>query len=130
MKLYTYSALFLIILSCNTDKLKDKTVLNSDVMTAVTQVAAIGQFEKIEYKFVESQGSSKSKIELKLYNSHLSFDTKEERTIAEKTAKEFMNKFKDSKNYDSVFARIIVTEKGNFELIHKQSDYSFSTKDL
>ena len=130
MKQLIYSTIFLIFLSCNNEKLKNKNPLNKDVMAAVTQVATIGQLEKIEYHFIKSQESGKSKIELKLYNSHLATDTKKERTIAEKTAKAFLNKFEDSKNYDSVLTRLIVTEKGNFELIRKQTDYNFSTKDF
>lgn len=128
------SLAFLIIIawlsSCNSGQLNGNNLLHSDVMKSMTELATIGQFEKMEYKFVEAEKNLGSSIQLTLYNSHLATDSTDEKEIALETAKEFLHKFKNSKKYDSVLVTILVTEKGKLETIRSKNEYRFATSGL
>lgn len=116
--------------SCNSESIKDKIGLSKDGLKRATDVASIGLFEKMEYKFFDADSKTKSYIQLDLYNSHLSAEKFDSREVAIKTSKEFIKKFSDSKKYDSLCVKMIQTKKGNLKSVEKIDEYYFLTSDL
>jgi|GEM_PF-2709939 hypothetical protein len=130
MKYFIYSIFIGITFSCNSESIENKLGLSKDGLKRATDVASIGLFEKLEYKFFDADSNNKSYIQLHLYNTHLSKDKFDSKEVAIKTSKEFLKKFTDSKKYDSLFVKIIQTEKGNLKSVKQIDEYRFLTIDL
>ncbi len=130
MKYFIYSIFIGITFSCNSESIENKLGLSKDGLKRATDVASIGLFEKLEYKFFDADSNNKGYIQLHLYNTHLSKDKFDSKEVAIKTSKEFLKKFTDSKKYDSLFVKIIQTEKGNLKSVKQIDEYGFLTIDL
>ncbi len=130
MKYFIYSICIGFMFSCNSESITDKIGLSKEGIKRATDVAAVGLFEKIEYKFFDAGSNNKSFIELKLYNSHLSKDKFDSREVAIKSSKEFIKKFSDSEKYDSFCIKIIQTKKGDLQSVKQIDEYGFLTTDF
>lgn len=130
----TFNILFIIcsllVISCSNDKLQRNSIFNKQVMDVATEVAGIGLFEKLHYKFVgDPDATPNNFIELSLYNSHLA-DATQMQHIAQKSAKQFVQKMADGKSYHSITVKIIRTPARDFSKILHEQNYTFNINDL
>lgn len=130
MKYLLFTALIYLLISCTNQKLKDKNVFNKEVMGDVTEVASLGKFKKIEYKFIEPSEKEKGKIEITLSNGVMSDVNYNELELAIKTSKAFLNKFEDTDQYDYIVVRMTGSVKGEKDSLLKEKTYTFLTSKL
>jgi len=70
-------------------------------MNNLTDVAQVGLFRKVSYKFIREQSDVLNRIELKLYDSQLKDQVNEE-DLAKTSASKFVTRFSPGKEYEFI----------------------------
>lgn len=119
-------ASFLIFLSQQLlpDNIVNKT--KTEVMISLNDVAQVGRFKKVSYKFVREDQENLNRIELKLYDSQLENSVNEE-DLAKSSAAQFIRRFSPVDDYNIIDVWLI--NRGNRSVIH-DGIFTFSVKEL
>lgn len=106
------------------DNIFDKT--KTVVMISLNDVAQVGRFKKVSYKFVREDQERLNRIELKLYDSQLE-DSVNEEDLAKSCAAQFVRRFSPVGDYNIIDVWLI--NRGNKSIIH-DGIFTFSINEL
>jgi hypothetical protein len=102
------------------------TSAKTEGMHNLNDVARVGKFRKVSYKFVREGQESLNRIELKLYDSQLQ-DRVNEEDLAKTSASRFVQCFSPGSEYKIIDVWLI--NRGNSSMIH-DAIFTFSIKEL
>jgi hypothetical protein len=95
-------------------------------MISLNDVAQVGRFKKVSYKFIREDRERLNRIELKLYDSQLE-DSVNEEDLAKSSATQFIRRFSPVGEYNIIDVWLI--NRGNRSIIH-DGIFTFSIKEL
>lgn len=102
------------------------TSAKTEGMHNLNEVARVGKFRKVSYKFVREGQESLNRIELKLYDSQLPDHVNEE-DLAKTSAARFVQCFSPGSEYKIIDVWLI--NRGNNSMIH-DAIFTFTIKEL
>jgi hypothetical protein len=106
------------------DNIVDKT--KTVVMISLNDVAQVGRFKKVSYKFVREDQERLNRIELKLYDSQLE-DSVNEEDLAKSSAAQFVRRFSPVGDYNIIDVWLI--NRGTKSIVH-DGIFTFSIQEL
>ena len=95
-------------------------------MISLNDVAQVGRFKKVSYKFVRDDQERLNRIELKLYDSQLE-DSVNEEDLAKSCAAQFVRRFSPVGDYNIIDVWLI--NRGNKSII-QDGIFTFSINEL
>ena len=95
-------------------------------MNSLSDVAQVGLFKKVSYKFIREQAEILNRIELKLYDSQLKDHVNEE-DLAKNSASKFIHRFSPGKEYEIIDVWLI--NRSGYSSV-ADSIFTFSVKEL